>query len=73
MGGTDATAPVDIFTHRYANVQLQIVGYRDLLTPFKVAQVVRGIAIMGEHTDYYLSTFYVLEDRVGRIARVDIR
>ena len=72
-GGTAATGAVDVFSHRYADVQLQIIGYRDLLTPFKIGQVVRGIAIMGEKEGYYLSTYYVLEDGLGRIARVDTR
>ena len=73
MGGTAATGPVDIFSHRYADVQLQITGYRDLLTPFKIAQVVRGLAVMGERSGYYFSTLYVQEERLGLIAKVDTR
>ena len=73
MGGAAATASVDVFSHRYADVQLQIVGYHDLLTPFKIAQVVRGIAIMGERKGYFYSTIYVLEERLGLIARADMR
>ncbi len=50
-GGRAATAPVEVFAHRHALVQLQVIGMQNMLTPFKMAEALVGIARIGvRHT-----------------------
>ena len=72
-GGEEADNPVIVFTHIYGGVQLQIVGFEDLLTPFKTAQIFEGMAAVGPRIGYWYSTLSVLEDGKGKIAKIDIR
>lgn len=72
-GGEVAEAPVEAFAHLYGRVQMQILGYHDLLTPFKMAQILQGMAIAGGTIGYRRSSVLVFEDGEGQIARVDIR
>ena len=72
-GGEEADNPVEVFTHIYGRVQLQIVGFEDLLTPFKTAQIFEGMAAVGARIGYWYCTLSVLEDGKGKIAKIDIR
>lgn len=72
-GGEEAHDPVLAFTHIHGRVQLQIIGIDDSLTPFKMAQIFEGMAAVGARIGYWYCTLLVLEDGVGKIARIDIR
>ncbi|KAL8980958.1 MAG: hypothetical protein Q9205_004109, partial [Flavoplaca limonia] len=37
-GGRSALDPVELFTHKHGYVQIQVIGYFEKLTPFKLAQ-----------------------------------
>lgn len=71
-GGTRAKAPVEAIGHKYRGVQVQMVGLRHRLTPFKAAQAFEGMATFGAMIGFYESSIFVVQDRKGPIARIDI-
>ncbi|KAL8889540.1 MAG: hypothetical protein Q9215_003194 [Flavoplaca cf. flavocitrina] len=72
-GGRSALDPVELFTHKHGYVQIQVIGYFEKLTPFKLAQVFMGMATVGARAGYYDSNIIVVEHNVGPIAQVHIR
>ena len=72
-GGKAASDPVEVITHMYKRVQLQMIGYDDLLTPYMTAVIFQGIATAGATLGYFYCTLTIHEDGVGKVARVDIR
>ena len=71
MGGRVAKAPVDVISHRYRGVQVQIDGLSPRLSPFKAAQAFEGMAEYGASTGFYESSILVVQDGFGKIARID--
>lgn len=71
-GGKIARESVGVISHKYGDVQIQMVGYRGQLWAFKAAQAFEGLATIGAKIGFYESTILVIEDRVGPIAKVDL-
>ncbi|KAL8704155.1 MAG: hypothetical protein Q9201_002682 [Fulgogasparrea decipioides] len=71
-GGKEATDPVQVIQHKNGRVQIQMEGFHDHLDPWKSTQVFYGMATLGAKLGYWHSTFMVLEDQLGYIARIDI-
>ncbi|KAL8724164.1 MAG: hypothetical protein Q9166_008103 [cf. Caloplaca sp. 2 TL-2023] len=72
-GGKAAADPVEVFAHKYGRVQMQVIGFRGLLGPYKCAEIFNGLATIGAKTGYYESSVTVYEDRLGAIALVYMR
>ncbi|KAL8722200.1 MAG: hypothetical protein Q9181_007540, partial [Wetmoreana brouardii] len=68
-GGREATDPVQVIQHKNGRVQIQMEGLHDHLNTWKSTQVFYGMATLGTKLGYWHSTFMVLEDRVGYIAK----
>ena len=70
-GGKPATEAISVLSHKYGDVQIQVIGLRARLLPFKAAQALEGLATIGAKIGFYESTIIVVEDRIGTIGRID--
>ena len=71
-GGKMARESIGVISHKYGDVQIQVVGFRDRLWAYKAAQAFEGLATIGANIGFYESTIIVVENRVGPIARIDL-
>ena len=71
-GGKTASEPVSVLSHRYRDVQIQVIGFRGRLLPFRAAQAFEGLATIGAGLGFYESTLLVVDDVIGPIARIDL-
>ncbi|KAI4242027.1 MAG: hypothetical protein L6R40_004254 [Gallowayella cf. fulva] len=72
-GGEKAEEPVEVFVHKRGWVQMQVVGYRDRLTPWKIAQLLAAMETLGGKGGFYEATVLLMQHKVGAVAKLHIR